>query len=488
MRLTLLARATGAFGPPGSGPILAADCARQAVARLRDGRLAEVGGNHVTSLFDPHAREVVEEIVSFTIGRSPDDHPHLGSGGLVVSALGLGCMGMSDFYGPADDAESVAMVGAALDGGITLLDTGDYYGMGHNELLLREALRGRTREQAVLSVKFGVMRAPDGSIVGNDLRPAAVKNSLAYTLRRLGTDYVDIYRPGRIFPAPVRRGDGGSDRRAGRRGLRPADRSLGGRCRDDPACKRRPSDLGRADRVLAAVARDRGRDPARVPRARNRDHGPGVLSRGLLGGHWSKERAESLSPRDFRASAPRFAAENLDRNLALVETLRELGEAKNATVAQLAIAWSSRGDDVASSARSRERRRGARRARPRADGRRPGRDRGGDPGRKAAAGERHQQEQLATLDSERSATKDCRLDLILNAPSSGASRPDLPSRPAAVDHERLARDQRGGGEQRNTTAPATSSGSPTRCSAAMRSSTSARKSGSRAPAPFPACG
>jgi aryl-alcohol dehydrogenase-like predicted oxidoreductase len=124
----------------------------------------------------------------------------LGKSGLRVSALGLGCMGMSDFYGPADEVESIATIQAALDAGVTLLDTGDYYGMGHNELLIREALRGRAREQAVVSVKFGLMRGPDGSVVGNDLRPPAVKNFLSYTLRRLGTDYVDVYRPGRVFP------------------------------------------------------------------------------------------------------------------------------------------------------------------------------------------------------------------------------------------------------------------------------------------------
>jgi aryl-alcohol dehydrogenase-like predicted oxidoreductase len=123
----------------------------------------------------------------------------LGSTGLRVSALGLGCMGMSDFYGHADEAESIATIQAALDAGTTLLDTGDYYAAGHNELLIREALRGN-REQAVVSVKFGLMRGPDGSIVGNDLRPQAVKNFLAYTLCRLGTDYVDVYRPGRVFP------------------------------------------------------------------------------------------------------------------------------------------------------------------------------------------------------------------------------------------------------------------------------------------------
>src|SRR5579875_1647142 len=125
----------------------------------------------------------------------------LGAGGPRVSRLGLGCMGMSDFYGPADEAESIATIHAALDAGITLLDTGDFYGMGHNELLIREALRGRKRADVVISVKFGALRDAAGGWNGYDARPAAVKNFLAYTLRRLGTDYVDIYRPARVDPA-----------------------------------------------------------------------------------------------------------------------------------------------------------------------------------------------------------------------------------------------------------------------------------------------
>ena len=125
----------------------------------------------------------------------------LGNNGPSVSAIGLGCMGMSDLYGPADDTESIATIHAALDAGITLLDTGDYYGMGHNELLIRDALKGRNRGQVVISVKCGALRDPKGNWLGIDGRPFAVKNFLAYTLRRLGTDWVDIYRLGRVDPA-----------------------------------------------------------------------------------------------------------------------------------------------------------------------------------------------------------------------------------------------------------------------------------------------
>src|SRR6184192_2170600 len=125
----------------------------------------------------------------------------LGRTGPAVSALGLGLMGMSDLYGPADEAESVATIHAALDAGVTLLDTGDFYGMGHNELLLRDALRGRNRDRAVLSVKFGALRGPDGDWLGFDGRPEAIKTFLTYSLRRLGTDHVDVYRPARLDPA-----------------------------------------------------------------------------------------------------------------------------------------------------------------------------------------------------------------------------------------------------------------------------------------------
>src|SRR6187200_3703942 len=133
----------------------------------------------------------------------------LGTGGPTVFPLALGCMGMSGMYGPADEQESIATIHAALDAGITLLDTGDYYGAGHNELLIGRALRDR-RDKALVSVKFGALRGPDGSWLGMDARPAAVRNFLAYTLTRLGLDHVDIYRPGRLDPSvPIEETIGG---------------------------------------------------------------------------------------------------------------------------------------------------------------------------------------------------------------------------------------------------------------------------------------
>jgi aryl-alcohol dehydrogenase-like predicted oxidoreductase len=282
----------------------------------------------------------------------------LGATGLTVSALGLGCMGMSDFYGPADEAESVATIHAALDAGFTLLDTGDYYAAGHNELLIREALRGGKRERAVISVKFGLMRAPDGSIVGNDLRPPAVKNFLAYTLRRLGTDYVDIYRPGRVFPdVPIEETAGAIAEMVQAGYVRHVGLSEAGAETIRRAHVVHPiSDLQIEYSLLS-----RGIEDEILPTCRELGIGVtayGVLSRGLLSGHWSKERAESLTTRDFRASAPRFTGENLQRNLALVEALRALADEKGATVAQIAIAWAlSRGADVVPlvGARTRER-------------------------------------------------------------------------------------------------------------------------------------
>jgi aryl-alcohol dehydrogenase-like predicted oxidoreductase len=313
-------------------------------------------------------------------------------------------MGMSDFYGPADEAESIATIQAALDAGITLLDTGDYYAAGHNELLIRDALRGRNREQAVLSVKFGLMRAPDGSVVGNDLRPQAVKNFLAYTLRRLGTDYVDIYRPGRFFPdLPIEETIGAIAEMVDAGYVRHIGLSEVGA----ETVRRAHAVHPISDLQIEYSLVSRGIEDEILPTCRELGiglTGYGVLSRGLLSGHWSRERAEKLDPHDFRASAPRFTGENLERNLGLVETLRAVAEEKDATVAQIAIAWAlSRGDDVVPlvGARTRERLEealGALDVELTAD----------DLAKieeaippDAVAGERYQAEQMAILDSER---------------------------------------------------------------------------------------
>jgi aryl-alcohol dehydrogenase-like predicted oxidoreductase len=269
----------------------------------------------------------------------------LGSNGPVVSEIGLGCMGMSDLYGPASEAESLATVRAALDAGVTLLDTGDYYGMGHNELLLREALHGRPRDGVVLSVKFGALRDAGGGWIGYDGRPAAVKNFLAYSLRRLGTDYVDVYRLGRLDPAvPIEDTVGAI-----------AKEIAAGRVRHVGLSEVGAATLRRAHAVhpVADVQIEyslfsRGIEAEILPACRELGvsiTAYGVLSRGLLSGRWTKERA--LPKSDFRAWAPRFAAANIERNLALVETLRPIAAALGATVAQVAIAWVlSRGDDV----------------------------------------------------------------------------------------------------------------------------------------------
>jgi len=268
----------------------------------------------------------------------------LGATGPTVSALGLGLMGMSDLYGPADDAESIATIHAALDAGITLLDTGDWYGMGVNELLLREALKGRKRDNAVISVKFGVVRDPAGQVLGVDNRPASIKNFLAYTLRRLGTDHVDIYRPSRLSPeVPIEDvvGTIGELVQAGH--VRHVGLSEVGADTLRRAAAVHPiSDLQIEYSLIS-----RGIEDEILPTARELGVGVtayGVLSRGLISGHWSRER--SGRP-DFRSHLPRFSGENLDRNLALVDELGRIAEAKGVTVAQVAIAWVlARGNDI----------------------------------------------------------------------------------------------------------------------------------------------
>ncbi len=269
----------------------------------------------------------------------------LGSQGLSTSALGLGCMGMSDLYGASDEAESIATIHAALEAGINLLDTGDFYGMGHNEMLLREALRGYRRDQAIISVKFGVLRTPDNHMVGNDARPAAVKNFLTYSLRRLGTDYVDIYRPARLDPeVPIEETIGAI-----------AEMVQAGYVRHIGLSEVGAETIRRAHAVhpisdlqIEYSLVSRGIESQILPTCRELGIGItayGVLSRGLISGHWSKDR--SGAPGDFRNFIPRFTGQNLDHNLALVEALRQVAEAKGVTVAQIAIAWVlTQGDDI----------------------------------------------------------------------------------------------------------------------------------------------
>ncbi len=269
----------------------------------------------------------------------------LGKDGPHVAALGLGCMGMSDLYGPADRAESLATIHAALDAGLDLLDTGDFYGMGDNELLLREALAGRRRDSVCLSVKFGALRDAAGGWTGVDGRPAAVKNFLAYSLRRLGTDYVDIYRLARVDPAvPIEDTIGAiaGEVRAGR------VRYVGLSETGAETLRRAAAVHAICDLQIEYSLMSRGIEDEILPAARELGIGVtayGVLSRGLLSGHWSKERVPG--PGDFRGFIPRFAPRNLERNLALVEALRAVADEKRTTVSALAIAWVlSRGADI----------------------------------------------------------------------------------------------------------------------------------------------
>ncbi|WP_119270651.1 aldo/keto reductase [Taklimakanibacter deserti] len=269
----------------------------------------------------------------------------LGRSGPEVSALGLGCMGMSDFYGPADREESIATLHAALDAGITLLDTGDFYGMGHNEMLIAEALKGRRRADVLLSVKFGALRDPAGNWLGFDARPAAVKTALAYTLKRLNTDYIDIYRPARLDPqVPVEETIGAIADMVKAGFVRHIGLSEVGSDTIRKAAKVHPI----ADLQIEYSLISRGIEDGILATCRELGVAVtayGVLSRGLIGGHWTKSRSAGAA--DFRNMSPRFQDGNIDRNLALVEALRGVANRLGATVAQVAIAWvASRGDDI----------------------------------------------------------------------------------------------------------------------------------------------
>ena len=280
----------------------------------------------------------------------------LGSTGPLTAQIGLGLMGMSDLYGPADRAESIATIHAALDAGVTLLDTGDFYAMGHNELLLREALAGRSRDKALVSVKFGAQRDPAGNWLGIDNSPAAVKTSAAYSLQRLGTGHIDIYRPARLdHKVPIEDTVGAI-----------ADLVKAGYVKHIGLSEVGPETLRRAHAVhpiadlqIEYSMISRGIENGILQTCRELGIGItayGVLSRGLISGHWSAQRA---GEQDFRGLAsPRFQGDNLHRNLALVERLRAAAAGLDASVAQVAIAWVlAQGADIVPlvGARSRQR-------------------------------------------------------------------------------------------------------------------------------------
>ena len=266
----------------------------------------------------------------------------LGRNGPSVSALGLGCMGFSGGYGPVDDRDSIATVHAALEAGVTYLDTGDFYGTGQNEMLLGQALKGK-REKAFIAVKFGALRGPDGAWHGSDNRPAAVKNFLAYSLQRLGTDYIDLYQPARVDPAvPIEETVGAI-----------ADMVQAGYVRHIGLSEAGADNIRRARNVhpIAALQIEcslmsRGVEATILPVLRELGIALvayGVLSRGLIADH-----ALAGAPvGEIRSRMPRFQGDNLARNRALVEALQAIAKDKGCTTAELAIAWvASRGDDV----------------------------------------------------------------------------------------------------------------------------------------------
>jgi aryl-alcohol dehydrogenase-like predicted oxidoreductase len=272
------------------------------------------------------------------------DTRKLGLTGPIVSKLGLGLMGMSDFYGAADQQEATATIHAALDAGITLLDTGDFYGTGHNESLLGRALTGRRRDQAIVSLKFGALRDPSGGFIGYDNRPKSVKNFLAYSLQRLGLDHVDIYRPARLDPdVPI------EDTLGAIAELKQAGyvRHIGLSEVGAETLRRAAAAQPIADLQIEYSLLSRGIESDILPTARSLGIGVtayGVLSRGLITGQWTPAPDGGF---DFRKMIPRFQGDNLDRNLALAAALRSVAEARGLTPAQVAIAWvAAQGEDI----------------------------------------------------------------------------------------------------------------------------------------------
>jgi aryl-alcohol dehydrogenase-like predicted oxidoreductase len=268
----------------------------------------------------------------------------LGRTGPEVSAIGLGCMAMSGMYGPADRAEAIATIHAALDAGITLLDTGDFYGMGHNELLIAEAVKGVPRDAYKLSVKFGALRDAGGNWHGSDARPQAVKNFLAYTLQRLGTDYLDIYRPARLDPeVPIEDTVGAIAECIEAGWVRHIGLSEVG-----AETLRRASEVHPiCDLQIEYALTTRNIERTILPACRELGIGVtayGVFSRGLLTGGW---RPGEQAPGDFRTHAPRFQGEAGEHNLGVAARLAEVAQRFGLSAGQLALAWVlAQGDDI----------------------------------------------------------------------------------------------------------------------------------------------
>jgi aryl-alcohol dehydrogenase-like predicted oxidoreductase len=272
------------------------------------------------------------------------DKRKLGTSGPVVSAIGLGCMGMSGAYGPADRGESIATVHAALDAGITLLDTGDFYNMGHNELLIREALASRSGDNVQISVKFGAMRDVEGNFLGYDSRPAAMKNFLAYSLQRLGVETIDIYRPARLDPdVPIEDTIGAMADMVAKGYIKHIGLSEVG----SQTIRRAHATHPIVDLQIEYSLLSRGIERDILKTCRELGIGItayGVLSRGLISGHWSSEPKAAT---DFRTRSPRFQGKNLEANLALADELRTIARGIGASPAQVAVAWvAAQGQDI----------------------------------------------------------------------------------------------------------------------------------------------
>ncbi|QSQ18968.1 aldo/keto reductase [Pyxidicoccus parkwayensis] len=256
----------------------------------------------------------------------------LGNTGPEVFPLGLGCMGMSGMYGATDDAESIRTIQSAIDQGVTLIDTGDFYGMGHNEMLVGRAIAGR-RERVQLSVKFGGLRGPDGSWTGFDARPAAVKNFAAYSLKRLGVEVIDIYRPARLDPAvPIEDTIGAI-----------AELVKAGYVRHIGLSEVGVETIRRAHKVHPIVdlqieysLASRGPESSIFPTLKELGISAtlyGVFSRGLLTG--SKPAAQG----DYRAHLPRFTGADGAKNEDVVASLQRFAQERKMTTGQLTLAW-----------------------------------------------------------------------------------------------------------------------------------------------------